>query len=126
MKDLGIDLHYDLYAMINHYGSLHFGHYTSIVKNLQENKWYLYDDSTRTPIEEDKIQKEYAYILFYIRRDVAQGSKTLDDIFPNIREDLFPGKPINTDRGEAFVIDREVNGNFKVQYLKGKETEVVR
>jgi ubiquitin C-terminal hydrolase len=36
----GIDLHYDLYGIVNHYGSLHFGHYTSIVKNFQENKWY--------------------------------------------------------------------------------------
>ncbi len=77
------------------------------MKNLNENKWYLYDDSTRTPIEEDKIQKEFAYILFYIRRDVASGVKGIDEIFPNIREELFPGKPINTDKGEAFIIDRE-------------------
>jgi len=51
LKD--VDLSYDLYGMINHYGTLHYGHYTSTVKVLAENKWYLYDDSSRTPINED-------------------------------------------------------------------------
>ncbi len=48
LSSLGIDLKYDLYGIINHYGTLHFGHYISLVKNLQENKWYKYDDSHRT------------------------------------------------------------------------------
>ena len=46
---------YDLYGMINHYGSLTFGHYISVVKNLDENLWYQYDDSHRTLISEDSI-----------------------------------------------------------------------
>ena len=65
-----LTLQYDLYGMINHYGSLSFGHYISLVKNLDENRWYQYDDSHRTFISEDSIQKEAAYILFYIRKDV--------------------------------------------------------
>lgn len=70
LKSLGVELNYDLYGIINHFGSLHFGHYTSTVKNLTDNKWYQYDDSSRTLIQEDHIQKEAAYILFYIRKDV--------------------------------------------------------
>ena len=52
-QEEGVDMRYDLYGVVNHYGSLHFGHYISIVKNAQENKWYQYDDSTRTLVNED-------------------------------------------------------------------------
>ena len=47
LEEQGINLKYDLYGIVNHYGSLSFGHYVSIVKNLEENKWYKYDDSAR-------------------------------------------------------------------------------
>jgi ubiquitin C-terminal hydrolase len=32
----GISQKYDLYGIINHYGTLHFGHYISIVKSLND------------------------------------------------------------------------------------------
>lgn len=32
---------------------------------------------------------------------------------PNIK-DLFPGKPVATEKGQAFVIEREKNHTFKV------------
>jgi ubiquitin C-terminal hydrolase len=48
LTTLGVEAGYDLYAMINHFGTLHFGHYVAIVKNQSEGKWYKYDDSTRT------------------------------------------------------------------------------
>ena len=50
LEEQGINLKYDLYGIVNHYGSLSFGHYVSIVKNLEENKWYKYDDSARTQV----------------------------------------------------------------------------
>lgn len=50
LEEQGINLKYDLYGMVNHYGSLSFGHYISIVKNLEENKWYKYDDSARIQV----------------------------------------------------------------------------
>jgi hypothetical protein len=98
---MGVDQRYDLYAMINHYGSLSFGHYISIVKSYSDNKWYMYDDSTRTEIAEDKIQKDFAYILFYIRKDLQK--KTLDDILPSIK-DFFSGKPVHTKSGNCFIL----------------------
>ena len=121
-QHLNIDLSYDLYAIINHYGTLHFGHYISIVKNLQEGKWYKYDDSQRTQVTEDSIQKDCAYILFYIRKDVQH--KNLEEVMPSIK-DLFPGKPINTEKGDAFIIGKETDGKYKVQVLKGKESELI-
>lgn len=53
LKAQGIEQTYDLYAMINHYGNLHFGHYISVIKNNNDGKWYKYDDSFRNPIPED-------------------------------------------------------------------------
>lgn len=33
LNKLGIEQKYDLYGIISHMGTLHFGHYVSIVKN---------------------------------------------------------------------------------------------
>lgn len=120
---MGIEQQYDLYAMINHYGSLYFGHYVSIVKNYSDNKWYKYDDSIRTEISEDQINKEFAYILFYIRKDAQK--KNLCDVLPNIKE-LFPGKPVLTEAGNGFVLNQEGSDRVKIQFEKGKETQILR
>ena len=53
LNTLGIEESYDLYGMINHFGTLHFGHYIAIIKNFSEGKWYKYDDSARSQIAED-------------------------------------------------------------------------
>lgn len=125
LESLGIDLQYDLYGIINHFGSLHYGHYTSLVRNLSENKWYQYDDSQRTHVPEDQIHKEHAYILFYIRKDV-QLKTSLDEIFPHITRDMFPGKPITTEKGPGFVIGSGTeDGTLNVCYEKGKEKEII-
>lgn len=59
---------YDCYGVINHYGSMHFGHYTAYGKN--NNQWYLYDDSNVTKVDDPKsIVTEAAYVLFYERVD---------------------------------------------------------
>jgi len=47
LKTQGIEQKYDLYGIINHYGSMNFGHYTSIVKSPQDGQWRKYDDSNR-------------------------------------------------------------------------------
>ena len=36
---------YDLYAVINHSGTLTGGHYTAFAKNRDDLKWYHYNDS---------------------------------------------------------------------------------
>ena len=41
----GRKLNYELYAMSNHYGSLSFGHYTTVAKHYATNEWYYYSDS---------------------------------------------------------------------------------
>ena len=62
---------YDLYAVINHKGSLESGHYTAVCKGPQEGKWYHLDDSKVHEVAEKSIVTENAYLLFYARKDVA-------------------------------------------------------
>lgn len=58
---------YNLHGIVNHYGSLGFGHYVSFVKNQFDEKWYRYDDMTREEVSESELHKESAYMLFYLR-----------------------------------------------------------
>ncbi|KAL3531018.1 hypothetical protein ACH5RR_010340 [Cinchona calisaya] len=58
---------YELYALTNHYGSMGSGHYTAHIKLLDENRWYNFDDSHISPINEDDVKSAAAYVLFYRR-----------------------------------------------------------
>lgn len=39
---------YELYAVVDHIGSLRNGHYTAKIKD--ENGWYKFDDTSVTPV----------------------------------------------------------------------------
>ncbi|KAL2945524.1 Ubiquitin carboxyl-terminal hydrolase 8 [Bienertia sinuspersici] len=57
---------YVLYAISNHYGSLGGGHYTAFIHH-GGGRWYDFDDSNVSPINEDTIKTSAAYVLFYRR-----------------------------------------------------------
>ncbi|GMP91746.1 hypothetical protein CsSME_00042298 [Camellia sinensis var. sinensis] len=57
---------YMLYAVSNHYGSMGGGHYTAFVHHGGD-RWYDFDDSRVSPINEDRIKTSAAYVLFYRR-----------------------------------------------------------
>uniref|UniRef100_A0A670YXW9 ubiquitinyl hydrolase 1 n=1 Tax=Pseudonaja textilis TaxID=8673 RepID=A0A670YXW9_PSETE len=81
---------YDLYAVCNHHGSLHGGHYTAYCYNSLDSRWYSYDDSTVEPVMEEDISTRGAYILFYQRRNVVPswpgGSSVRGSISSSISE----------------------------------------
>lgn len=56
---------YDLYAVINHEGSLHQGHYTSHVKRGGE--WFRCQDQKVCVVDENTVLSDSstAYVLFY-------------------------------------------------------------
>ncbi|XP_021300601.1 ubiquitin carboxyl-terminal hydrolase 9-like isoform X2 [Herrania umbratica] len=58
---------YELYAISNHYGGLGGGHYTAYAKLIDENRWYHFDDSHVSPVNESDIKTSAAYLLFYKR-----------------------------------------------------------
>lgn len=60
---------YRLYAVVNHSGSLSFGHYTAYCKVGEEpsRQWYLFNDATVSAASESDVVSREAYILFYER-----------------------------------------------------------
>ncbi|KAL6011281.1 hypothetical protein ACLOJK_001726 [Asimina triloba] len=104
---------YDLYAVSNHYGGMGSGHYTAHIKSvdpdynlivaskismtaiaptvnvrrsllLDENRWYNFDDTHISPINEEDVRSAAAYVLFYRRvksSDVSlsYGAQSLAD-----------------------------------------------
>uniref|UniRef100_A0A2P2LYE8 Ubiquitin carboxyl-terminal hydrolase n=3 Tax=Rhizophora mucronata TaxID=61149 RepID=A0A2P2LYE8_RHIMU len=58
---------YELYALTNHYGGMGSGHYTAHIKLLDENRWYNFDDSHISLINEEEVKSAAAYVLFYRR-----------------------------------------------------------
>ncbi|XP_076583886.1 ubiquitin carboxyl-terminal hydrolase 43a [Chaetodon auriga] len=63
------DYLYDLYAVCNHHGGMHGGHYTAYCRNSVDGLWYSYDDSSVDLVPEDEVCTRGAYILFYQRRN---------------------------------------------------------
>lgn len=61
---------YDLYGVVNHYGTMGGGHYTSYVKRMGD--WFDYNDSSVTQVTESQVKSNAAYILFYRRRDLEK------------------------------------------------------
>ena len=70
---------YDLFAVGNHFGGLHGGHYIAYCKNFLDEKWYEFNDGYVEEIAHDKIVSSNAYVLFYKRKN---------SYFDNI-EDLY-------------------------------------
>jgi len=60
---------YRLYAVVNHSGSLSFGHYTAYCKVGEEpnRQWYFFNDATVSAARESDVVSREAYLLFYER-----------------------------------------------------------
>lgn len=62
---------FDLYAIVNHFGSVGGGHYTAFCRHLVNSEWNYFDDFNVTEkkrpgdLEQDQSS---AYVLFYERR----------------------------------------------------------
>jgi hypothetical protein len=107
---------YDLHGIVNHYGTLGFGHYVSFAKNYFEQTWYKYDDNLRTEVKEEQLEKESAYLLFYIRKDVV--GKEFSYLMPNIETSFFAGKPVlvaGNPPKEGFITEVISDGVFMVK-----------
>ena len=59
---------YDLFAVANHVGGLHGGHYFAYCKNSIDGEWYEFNDSNVSKIDTKNVVTENAYVLFYKRK----------------------------------------------------------
>ncbi|KAL6272418.1 hypothetical protein ACE6H2_023110 [Prunus campanulata] len=53
---------YELYALTTHIGGMGSGHYTAHIKLLDENRWYSFDDSCVSPINEEGVKSGAASV----------------------------------------------------------------
>jgi len=70
---------YRLYAVVNHSGTLRYGHYTAYgrVGEGPDRQWFLFNDSSVTKANEAQVVSQEAYILFYERvRDAPDMQAT--------------------------------------------------
>ena len=58
-----IERAYELIAVVNHFGRLEYGHYTSCIK--EGGRWWNYNDDVVAPLEDSDLVTAQAYILFY-------------------------------------------------------------
>jgi len=69
---------YDLVGVVNHMGSMSFGHYTARVRHPEHpNVWRTADDSNVSDCKKDRVCTEHVYLLFYkLREDESCCQKT--------------------------------------------------
>ena len=56
---------YDLYGVVNHFGTMEGGHYTAYCYSQVYKKWHKYDDSEVTHMDPSSVKTAAAYMLFY-------------------------------------------------------------
>ncbi len=101
---------YELYSVLVHRGSALGGHYYAYIKSFESNKWYEFNDSSVTQIDETEVKKTFgdapqpdnwrgrggmssynyganAYMLMY-RRVAAQNTPTIkkEDVPQELRD----------------------------------------
>ena len=114
------DKKYNLFGVVNHYGGIGGGHYTSIVRS--NDKWFTLDDSHVYEINESNVVHSNAYMLFYISDEKPEESndyyRLMMSMMENIQVDgnnnlmkyeeednLFAGEPVMAkDYGCGYVV----------------------
>ena len=68
------DLNYELIATINHYGrTSRSGHYLAYCKNYYNQKWYSFNDSMVSEIDEKNVINNQTIIVLYQKKDILNN-----------------------------------------------------
>uniref|UniRef100_A0A8C1UQ01 Ubiquitin carboxyl-terminal hydrolase n=1 Tax=Cyprinus carpio TaxID=7962 RepID=A0A8C1UQ01_CYPCA len=101
---------YSLYAVINHRGSRHGGHYTAHIRSSEENKWYCFDDSRVTEVDESKLKgSSEAYLLLYQK---TSSVARVEDVKEELRMHTAEAGDA-VDAGGAEVMQSELSYHLK-------------
>ncbi|GKV10691.1 hypothetical protein SLEP1_g22019 [Rubroshorea leprosula] len=76
-QDNNVELKYQLYAVVKHYGAPTAGHYVCYVRS-SPNMWHRLNDSKVHMVEGESVLSEQAYILFYARQDIPWFSSVIE------------------------------------------------
>ncbi|KAJ0251297.1 Ubiquitin carboxyl-terminal hydrolase 20 [Hirschfeldia incana] len=77
---------YDLYALVKHFGSLAYGHYSSYVRSAPKI-WHKFNDNQVTRVDEDCVLSHNSYILFYAREGTSWFSTAIEKLYPMSHKD---------------------------------------
>ena len=80
---------YDLFAVANHVGGLHGGHYFAYCKNCIDGEWYEFNAYNVSKIDIKKVVSENAYVLFYKKRREEKINEEESFKRPFIKIDYF-------------------------------------
>ncbi|XP_024144447.1 ubiquitin carboxyl-terminal hydrolase 26 isoform X2 [Oryzias melastigma] len=85
---------YELYAVIDHFGDLRSGHYTSRIRSQQESRWLQFNSSSVSALEGCELSQKgdtesssSAYLLFYRKKDTESTLTVNGGSPPAIRGD---------------------------------------
>jgi ubiquitin C-terminal hydrolase len=92
---------YDLYGVVHHQGALSTGHYVASLKSEIDGQWRLFNDAQIFEIHPKDVVDSSAYLLFYIRRDVA--SQKLSDFWDIRKRD---GEGISEEEIDSLIRGR--------------------
>jgi ubiquitin carboxyl-terminal hydrolase 4/11/15 len=69
---------YDLYGVVNHFGSLSSGHYTALCRQ-DEERWSLFNDHEVAPVQAEAVAESgrSCYVLFY-KRGVSRSANVIN------------------------------------------------
>ena len=71
---------FDLYAIVQHQGSLHGGHYIAYIRNLETDEWFEFNDDDVRKRSWAEVSQIEAYLLFYGKgKRKEDPSRHLDD-----------------------------------------------
>lgn len=94
---------YDLIGVVNHMGSMSYGHYTAAVRHPDKpEQWRKADDSHVRDIDEKQAKSEYAYLLFYQLREEHQTVATISE--EDLEKDMEELR-LDTEGGDREEID---------------------
>jgi len=67
---------FDLFALVDHFGSCGYGHYTAVVWHEGSARWHRFDDDFVSPLDAHEVRSDQAYLLFLRRRGDTVRSQT--------------------------------------------------
>lgn len=127
---------YDLYSIIVHSGSARGGHYYSIIKSFEDNKWYKFDDSVVYEVNIDELLEQLygnaqsdtsAYILLYSNCNNEKYSYEIgNELIREIQaEEVEYKKAIEEEKERMSYMNIKVSYDNKIDFVKIKKYEKI-
>lgn len=93
---------YQLIGVVNHFGNISGGHYTSNVK--VEDKWFNFDDSNTKEIQNPVSSS--AYVLFYVNKNLPKETEVKGLIYPKEETQKSEKKILESEEKEKLDLSK--------------------